>query len=243
METTRARRVLIIEDDWEIADLVEIHIRDLGFSLDRAADGLAGLAKVRGDHYDLVILDLMLPKLGGLEVCKSIRQEDSHIPILMLTAKSEELDKVLGLELGADDYLTKPFSIRELIARVKAIFRRMEADTAKVTSDDRGESFCYGDLTIDLQKRKVTRGDQGVELTAKEFDLLALFASHPGRAYSRRQLLELVWEYQFEGYEHTVNSHINRLRSKIEENPAEPQYVKTVWGVGYRFVEPEELSL
>ena len=237
-----ARRVLVIEDDNEIADLVAIHLRDLSYALDRAEDGLEGLAMAESGNYDLVILDLMLPKLDGLDVCTRIRQKDSHTPILMLTARSEELDKVLGLELGADDYLTKPFSIRELIARVKAIFRRMEADVEKVTSLREADTYQYGGLSIDLAKRQVKQDGEAIELTAKEFDLLALFASHPGRTYSRRQLLDLVWDYQFEGYEHTVNSHINRLRNKIEKNPAEPQYIKTVWGVGYRFVELEELS-
>ncbi len=239
---TSEKKILIIEDDWEIADLVEIHLRDLGCTLDRVEDGLTGLDRMRENDYDLVILDLMLPGLDGLEVCKRIRREDNYTPILMLTARSEELDKVLGLELGADDYLTKPFSIREFIARIKAIFRRMEADEAKAASDGQQDVFRYGELTIDLGKRKVKLGNQSIELTAKEFDLLALFASHPGKAYSRRELLDLVWGYQFSGYEHTVNSHINRLRSKIEKNSTEPKYIKTIWGVGYRFAELEELS-
>ncbi len=160
----------------------------------------------------------------------------------MLTSKSEELDKVLGLELGADDYITKPFSIRELMARIKAIFRRMEADKEKATGNAKSKELIFGDLKIYLDKRKVLLDKAPIDLTAKEFDLLALFASNPGRAYSRQELLDIVWGYQFDGYEHTVNSHINRLRSKIEQDPANSKYIKTVWGIGYSFVEPEELS-
>ncbi len=236
------RQVLIIEDDRDIADLVEIHLRDLGYTLDRAEDGRSGLDQFYESEYDLVILDLMLPGLDGLEVCKRIREENKYTAILMLTARSEELDKVLGLELGADDYLTKPFSVRELVARIKAIFRRLEADEERVSARYQSQRLQLGPLHLDLQKRKVMLNGQAVELTAKEFDLLALFATHPGRAFSRQELLDLVWGYQFSGYEHTVNSHINRLRSKIEPSPAKPVFIKTVWGIGYRFAEPEELE-
>ena len=236
------KKVLIIEDDRDIADLVEIHLRDLGYGLDRAEDGRAGLDRFRREEYDLVILDLMLPGLDGLEVCKRIREENKYTAILMLTARSEELDKVLGLELGADDYLSKPFSVRELVARIKAIFRRLEADEERVQARYQSDVVQLGALCVDLQKRKVVLNEQNIELTTKEFDLLALFATHPGRAYSRQELLDLVWGYQFSGYEHTVNSHINRLRSKIEDNPAKPKFIKTVWGLGYRFAEPEELE-
>jgi DNA-binding response OmpR family regulator len=235
-------KILIVEDDPYVADLVEIHLKDLGYELERAADGLAGLEKVQEHDYALVILDLMLPKLDGIEVCKRIRAENKYTPILMLTAKSEELDKVLGLELGADDYLTKPFSVRELTARIKALFRRIEAEREKTDKKDKTAELIFRELRISLEKRKVILAGQTVELTAKEFDLLALFAAHPGRAYSRQELLNLVWGHQFDGYDHTVNSHINRLRSKIEKNPAAPKFIQTVWGVGYRFVEPEELD-
>ncbi|MCI0697833.1 response regulator transcription factor [candidate division KSB1 bacterium] len=238
----QASKILIVEDDPYVADLVEIHLKDLGYELDRAADGFSGLQKAQEHGYALVILDLMLPKLDGLEVCKRIRAENRYTPILMLTAKSEELDKVLGLELGADDYLTKPFSVRELTARIKALFRRIEADREKTDKKDKTAELIFDELRISIEKRKVTLSGQPIELTAKEFDLLALFASHPGRAYSRQELLDLVWGHHFDGYDHTVNSHINRLRSKIEKNPAEPKFIQTVWGVGYRFVEPEELA-
>ena len=236
------KTVLMIEDDANIADVVEIHLNDLGYALERAEDGKTGLNKALEKDYSLVILDLMLPKLDGFEVCKGIREQKKYMPILMLTSKSEELDKVLGLELGADDYLTKPFSIRELIARVKAIMRRMERNAQADEEPGTNGTLRFGDLTIDLEKRKVSLSGKTIELTSKEFDLLALFARKPGKAFSRQELLDLVWGYQFIGYEHTVNSHINRLRNKIEKDPANPFFIRTVWGVGYRFIEPEELE-
>jgi len=187
---------------------------------------------------DLIILDLMLPGVDGIEICRQVRSQKNYTPILMLTSRSEEFDKVLGLEVGADDYLTKPFSVRELKARVKAIFRRISA----LSEDLKGmgtKRMTFRDLTIDLEKRTTEcRGEQ-VSLTAKEFDLLSLFARNPGRAYSRQALLDAVWGYQFDGYDHTVNSHINRLRAKIEQHPAAPEYILTVWGVGYKFAEEE----
>ena len=234
--------ILIVEDDPDIANLVEINIRDLGYELDKASDGKTGLKKALEGDYKLIILDLMLPKLSGTEVCKKIREEDAYTPILMLTAKSEELDKVLGLEMGADDYLTKPFSIRELLARIKANIRRVKVDAERKTKEEVQEPMDFGSLMIDPQKRDIRLNGEKVELTPKEFDLLILFASKPGRTFSREELLKKVWGYQFEGYDHTVNSHINRLRNKIEEDPAEPKFLKTVWGVGYRFVELEELK-
>ena len=233
--------ILLVEDDQEIADLLKYHIQDMELQLDVAADGETGLRKALENEYELVILDIMLPKMDGLEVCKRIRREKRSLPILMLTAKSEEVDKILGLELGADDYMTKPFSIRELFARIKALRRRMSA----IKEDQRqGEKDVVqlGALTLDPTKRKVTVDGETVLLTAKEFDLLNLFATNPGKAFSREQLLNTVWGYQFSGYEHTVNSHINRLRAKIEKDPANPVYIKTVWGIGYRFAEPEELG-
>jgi DNA-binding response OmpR family regulator len=184
----------------------------------------------------------MLPKLDGLEICKKLRAEEIQTPILMLTARSEEFDKVLGLELGADDYLTKPFSIRELLARIKANLRRVEVEHKSSQSLVENRKLVFKDLVIDPQKRKVTLNDEVISLTPKEFELLQLFASNPGKAFSRQELLEKIWGYQFEGYDHTVNSHINRLRNKIEEEPSDPYYLKTVWGVGYRFAELEELD-
>lgn len=236
------KRVLIIEDDPNIIDLVEIHIKDLGYDLDKAQNGKDGLQKALDHTYSLIILDLMLPEMDGLEVCKRIRSKDEYIPILMLTAKSEELDKVLGLELGADEYITKPFSVRELTARVKAIFRRMDVNKTKDEDKQVANILDFGDLNVDFEKRKVTLSGKSLELTSKEFDLLALFAQNPGRTYSRNELLDMVWGYQFSGYDHTVNSHINRLRAKIEKDPSNPAFIKTVWGYGYRFVELEELA-
>ena len=191
-------------------------------------------------RYDLVVLDLMLPGMDGLSLCREIRRvRRGTCPILMLTAKSSELDRVLGLEMGADDYLTKPFSVPELVARTKALFRRVEAMASR--SGGRSESnelIEHGDIHIDVAKRQVQgRRDEDKVLTAKEFDLLLHFARHPGQVFNRSQLLDQVWGYNHEGYEHTVNSHINRLRGKIEPNPAKPDYILTVWGVGYKLRE------
>ena len=235
------KKILIIEDDKDLVELLEIHINDLGYKLEKAYDGESGLANVQTHKYDLVILDLMLPKLDGLEVCKRIRIDNKALPILMLTSKAEEMDKILGLELGADDYISKPFSIRELIARIKASLRSVQALKEEFVNSDDKKEIRHDDLLINLEKRKVLLADKKIELTAKEFDLLVHFASHPGRSYTREDLLVNVWGYQFSGYDHTVNSHINRLRSKIEQDPANPRFVKTVWGYGYRFAEVEEL--
>ncbi len=236
--TAMQRKVLIVEDDADIEQLVTLHVKDLGCSVDVASDGETGLEKALKNKYDLIVLDIMLPGVDGLEICKEVRSEKNYTPILMLTSRSEELDKVLGLEVGADDYLTKPFSVRELLARVKAIFRRIDA-----VKDDLGgagkKQIRFGDLFVDTEKRTVKLRGENIELTAKEFDLLTLFARNPGRAYTRQSLLDTVWGYQFDGYDHTVNSHINRLRSKIEPDPANPKYIQTVWGVGYKFAEEE----
>lgn len=232
-----SQKILLIEDDADIARLLAIHMKDMDLELDTAGDGQSGLEKALANDYELVILDVMLPKLSGLEVCKSIREKKKSLPILMLSAKSEEFDKVLGLELGADDYLTKPFSIRELMARVKSIRRRTSLLREENSQKDQKLYFDFGALKIDVEKRKVLLHDRVMELTAKEFDLLALFAANPGKAYSREVLLNQVWGYNFAGYEHTVNSHINRLRAKIEKDPANPEIIKTVWGIGYKFTE------
>lgn len=227
--------VLIIEDDREIVNLLEIHLKDLSCDLIKTYSGEDGLQELKNNPVDLIILDVMLPGIDGMEVCRRIRAEQINIPILMLSAKSEEIDKVLGLEIGADDYLTKPFSIREFIARVKAIFRR-----AKMMKEDEG-SFSgivsSGGLKVNIEMRKVTVNDQKIVLSPKEFELLVLLASNPGKSYSRTRLLNIVWGYDFEGYEHTVNSHINRLRAKIEPDMAQPTYILTTWGVGYKFNE------
>ncbi len=227
-------KVLIIEDNPEIANLIQLHLKDIYCDADIASDGAAGLDRYQQGDYDLVILDLMLPVIDGLEVCKRLRNNTDYVPIIMLTARSSELDRVLGLEIGADDYITKPFSLPELVARVKAQFRRMEAvegGAVPVTAS----RLQFGDLVIEADKHRVILAGKTVELTAKEFDLLWHFVNHPGRVYSRTELLDQVWNYRYEGYEHTVNSHINRLRNKIEADPANPRYILTVWGVGYKF--------
>jgi len=234
-----SRKIIVIEDSPDIADLLSLHLSDEGYEVDVAQDGRAGLRKALEQSYDLVILDLMLPGIDGLEICRQLRAAPKYTPILMLTARSTEIDRVVGLELGADDYLTKPFSIRELVARVKALFRRVAA-FALPTASNQAAVIRVGDLVIDAERRKVSIADRPIELTAKEFDLLLHFARHPGRVYSRAQLLDLVWGYGHDGYEHTVNSHINRLRAKIEHDPARPRYLLTVWGVGYKFFESEE---
>jgi DNA-binding response OmpR family regulator len=226
------KNVLIIEDDKEISDLLEIHLKDIDCSITKEYNGLTGLNKAKFENYDLIVLDIMLPGMNGLEVCKDIRKSGIPTPILMLTSKSEEIDKVLGLELGADDYLTKPFSIREFIARVKAIFRRVEL--FKQTEKD-GKDINFRDIVIEISAHKVLINNRRIDLTPKEFDLLYLLASNPGRVYSRENLLNIIWGYQHKGYEHTVNSHINRLRRKIEKDIKDPQYVLTSWGSGYRF--------
>jgi DNA-binding response OmpR family regulator len=231
------RRVLIVEDDGDIVELLTIHLRDLNCDVTAAKTGQQGLTASKDSLYDLVILDLMLPELNGMEVCRKIRQTDRHTPILMLTARSEEIDKVMGLETGADDYLTKPFSIREFIARVKVIFRRREDNEQDATPVSSSSIINFGPLKIDIDKRKVTLDDIRIELSPKEFDLISLLASNPGKSYSRKSLLNLVWGYDFEGYEHTVNSHINRLRGKIEDDVSNPVFILTTWGVGYRFNE------
>lgn len=236
------KKVLIIEDDRDIIDLIAIHLNDLGIELDWAVDGVEGLKKALSSDYHLIILDLMLPELDGIEICKRIREKNKALPILMLTSKSDEMDKILGLELGANDYVTKPFSIRELIARIKANLRSIDAVKKELIEPDDRNELAYDDLYINLEKRKVMLAGTKIDLTAKEFDLLSLFALHPGRSYTREELLNTVWGYQFVGYDHTVNSHINRLRSKIEDNPADPKFIKTVWGIGYRFAEHEELG-
>jgi DNA-binding response OmpR family regulator len=231
------QHILVIEDNHDIAHLVELHLRDACFDVEIATNGRRGLELASNGLYDLIVLDIMLPELDGLEVCRQLRGAAIQTPILMLTAKSAELDRVVGLELGADDYLTKPFSIRELLARVKAILRRM--DTAKKAQLDKATGRIeISGLCIDPERREVSIEGKPVELTAREFDLLHYFASHPGRVFSREQLLNQVWGYGHDGYQHTVNSHINRLRKKIEQDPADARYILTVWGVGYKFTRP-----
>lgn len=227
------KQILIIEDDQEIIKLLEIHLTGHIYTTSVAMDGETGLKMALENHYDLIVLDLTLPIMDGVEVCKQLRKK-KNTPVIMLTAKSEEIDRVLGLEIGADDYITKPFSIRELLARIKAVIRR---SGTKSNDEDNAATLFFENLFIDIDKRKVLLSNNKIELSPKEFELLVLMASNPGRNYSRTELLNIIWGYNFDGYEHTVNSHINRLRAKIEADMANPNYILTTWGVGYKFNE------
>ena len=231
-----SRKILVVEDNKDLARLLELHLRDLSYDVDLAFDGNLGWNQIESQSYDLIVLDIMLPGIDGLEICRRIRSRPVYTPILMLTSKSTELDRVLGLEIGADDYVTKPFSIPELMARVKAIFRRID-ELQSDRRQDKSSLIRAAELVIDPQRRTVMLVDRNIDLTAKEFDLLLHFARNAGRVFTRSQLLDEVWGYGHDGYEHTVNSHINRLRAKIEANPAQPGYILTVWGVGYKFAE------
>src|SRR5438128_1618191 len=211
------RRILVVEDDRDIAHLIEMHLKDIECEVALAHDGVIALDLATRREYDVIILDLTLPRLDGLEITKRLRSRSNYTPILMLTARSADVDRIVGLEIGADDYLTKPFNIRELIARVKALLRRVDA-LSKPETADAPPVLDFGALVIDVVKRKVTLSGDPIELTAKEFDLLLQFARNPGRVYTRAQLLDLVWGYGHDGYEHTVNSHINRLRNKLEKD-------------------------
>lgn len=226
-------KILIIEDDRDIADLIAIHMDDNGHEATKVHDGKEGLLKAMEQIHDLIILDLKLPGMDGLEICQRLRMEKVDTPIIMLTSKSEEIDKVLGLEIGADDYMTKPFSIRELVARVKTVLRRGRPQNNILTA--KGEIIELENFYLDVSKRIVKSYDQSHELSPKEFDMLVLLAKNQGKTYSRSDLLNQVWGVDFEGFEHTVNSHINRLRSKIEKNMNEPEFILTTWGVGYKF--------
>lgn len=233
------RRVLVIEDDAELSELLQLHLRGAGYEVDASGDGRGGLEEAVRRRRDLVILDLTLPgTLDGLDVCRALRSRGDDVPILMLTARDAEADRIAGFELGADDYVTKPFSLREVIARANAIFRRIDAIAAQARGEKENRLQC-GDLCIERAAREVTIAEQRIDLTPREFDLLVQLASHPGTVFTRSQLLDRVWGFAYSGYEHTVNTHINRLRSKIEDDPAHPTRILTVWGVGYKFTDDQ----
>ncbi|MFD1395485.1 response regulator transcription factor [Kroppenstedtia eburnea] len=234
-----SKKVLVVDDEPSIVKLVQFNLEKEGFSVEVASDGQTALEKVNEHPPDLIVLDLMLPKMDGLEVCKQIRKENSHLPILMLTAKNEEFDKVLGLELGADDYMTKPFSPRELVARVKAILRRMEALRDQGIPGDRN-CLRVGELEIDTEGYEVRKKGDPVDLTPKEFELLIHLASHRGKVLSRDQLLNAVWDYDYIGDTRIVDVHVSHLREKVEEDSRNPIYIKTVRGIGYKFEGPKE---
>jgi len=232
------KRILIIEDDPDIGDMLNINMRDEGYSVEIATDGLSGLSRLKSQAYDLLILDLMLPGIDGLEICREVRKSPHYQPIIIISAKSTETQRILGLELGADDYLAKPFSIPELIARTRALLRR--ADAMHQESQMKAGTLVRGPLQIDPLGHQASLDGEVVPLTLKEFELLLFFARSPGKVFTRMDLLNGVWGYSHDGYEHTVNSHINRLRGKIERDPAHPEFIQTVWGVGYKFTENAE---
>ena len=234
-----SKKILVIEDDLDMAGMIEDQLKDAGYTVTVTHNGASGLEIAGKLEHDLIVLDLMLPETDGLEICRRVRAMPGYTPILMLTALSSEIDKVVGLEMGADDYMTKPFSLRELIARVRTILRREDTVRAEKTQDE-PELIRRRDLVIDISKRRVTRSDTPIDLTGKEFDLLLHFARKPGRVYSRQQLLDQVWGYSYEGYAYTVNTHINKLRSKLERDRDDPRYIQTVWGVGYRFADDQD---
>ena len=227
--------VLIVEDDNDIADLIRVNLHELGITTEHKCNGQAGLESALENDYSLLLLDVMLPNVSGLDICRQVRQAKPEQAIIMLTAKDSETDRVLGLELGADDYMTKPFSVRELQARVRVQLRRanlLQQRPSDVMPKD--DLLIVGQLTINQQQHSAKLSDQILELTATEFDLLKHFAKHPDQVFSRAQLLENVWGYHHSGYEHTVNSHINRLRAKLEKKPTQANIIETVWGVGYK---------
>src|SRR5580698_3717860 len=228
------KNILLVEDDPQITNLFNLHLHEPFYRVTACDRGAAALEKLAGSTFHLVILDIMLPDLNGIEICRRIREQNAQTPILMLSSLAEETDKVTALELGADDYLTKPFGVFELMARVKALMRR----GSEGAREDVGEKILVRrELTIDRDKKKVTIRGQRLELTPKEFDLLVLMAGHPGKTFTRHELLEMIWGFAFQEYEHTVTSHINRLRIKLEKNLNKPEYILTTWGTGYRFTE------
>src|SRR5476649_2039604 len=236
----KTRKILIVEDDGDIADLLSLHLRDEGYEITHAADGNLGVALLEKGGWDALILDLMLPGVDGLEICRRARNMTRYTPIIIISARSSEMHRILGLELGADDYLAKPFSMLELVARVKALLRRVDAMARNLKMD--AGSLIVDGLSIDPITREVSLDGRRLDLTPREFDLLYFFARQPGKVFSRMDLLNAVWRYSHEGYEHTVNTHINRLRAKIETDPAQPVRILTVWGRGYKFAAPEDPS-
>lgn len=223
-------KVLVVDDEKLIVKGIRFSLEQDGMEVDCAYDGEEALDKIRETEYDIVLLDVMLPKIDGFEVCKAVR-DFSNVPIIMLTAKDTDMDKILGLEYGADDYITKPFNILEVKARIKATLRR----SRRAVTDNNSNQIVKGDLKLDIDARRVMIKDTEVNLTAKEFDLLELLVNNPNKVYSREQLLSIVWGYEYPGDVRTVDVHVRRLREKIEENPKEPKYVNTKWGVGYYF--------
>ena len=232
-ESTDLRcRILLVEDDDDIASLLCVHLRDIGVDVVHADNGSDGLTLALRECWDLLVLDLTLPGLDGLYILKELKQRQPQLPIILVTARTSEAERVSGLDAGADDYITKPFSMLELAARVRAAIRRSKA----IAPTEHQAILAVGDIVLDSDSHCAHVNNRRIELTAREFGLLSTFANHPGKVFSRADLLEKVWDSSYEGYRHTVNTHINRLRSKIEPDPAHPVYIRTVWGVGYKLV-------
>jgi two-component system, OmpR family, response regulator VicR len=227
-------KILIVDDEKLIVKGLRVSLENDDYEVDTAYDGQEALEKIQKNHYSLILLDVMLPLMDGTEVCQRVR-EFSDVPIIMVTAKSDDMDKILGLEYGADDYVTKPFNIMELKARIKAILRRMKK--AAPPAEEKTSVLRIGDFCMDLENRNLHIGERRISLTGKEFELLELLASNPGKVYGRAKLLQLIWGQDYPGDERTVDVHVRRLREKIEPNPSEPFYVQTKWGVGYYFRE------
>lgn len=226
-----SKKVLVVDDEKLIVKGIRFSLEQDGMEVDCAYDGEEAIQKAKDNNYDVILLDVMLPKFNGMEVCQQIR-DFSNVPIIMLTAKSDDMDKILGLEYGADDYITKPFNILEVKARIKAIMRR---SATKAQTEEKSKTIGFGSLKMNCESRRVYVNEKEVNLTAKEFDLLELLVCNPNKVYSRDNLLNIVWDYDYPGDVRTVDVHIRRLREKIETNPSEPKYIHTKWGVGYYF--------
>ncbi len=235
-----ASTILVVEDDPELSALVAGRLRESGYAVEAAADGPSALASVERQVPDLVLLDVMLPGIDGLEVCRRLRAAHPLLYIIMLTARADELDRVVGLEVGADDYVTKPFSLQELVARVRAALRRLRLTEERSVHAGDDAPLRFDDLDVDPVRHEVRRRGEPVHLTVREFDLLLFLARHPDRPFTRAQLLDQVWDIQYEGYDRTVDSHVQRLRAKVEDDPGNPRFIKTVWGVGYKLQSAEE---
>jgi two-component system OmpR family response regulator len=236
---TAMKRVLLVEDDADIAEIVALHLRDEGYVVEHATDGTEGLRRLEQDRWDALVLDLMLPGVDGLEICRRARSMEHYTPIIITSARSSEVHRVLGLEIGADDYLAKPFSVVELVARVRALLRRVDALARSPTA---AGAVHVQDLAILPLEREVKLAGKAIELTPREFDLLYFLARNPAKVFSRSELLDRVWGHRHNGYEHTVNTHINRIRAKIEVDPAKPRRILTVWGRGYKLSSEDDES-
>ncbi len=236
---TSTQRVLVVDDERKIVDMVRDYLDAVGFEVETAFDGKAALVSIQDNPPNLLVLDIMMPGLDGLDVVRKVRSE-TNIPVILLTARASEQDKLIGLELGADDYITKPFSMKELAARIRAVLRRVQP-SEPTEKDNVKNKINHGSIEIDLEKRTVTFSGRRIELTGVQFDLLTRMMKYPGKVFSRMQLLESIQEDAFEGYERTIDVHIKNIRKALEPNPSKPRYILTVWGVGYKLAEEADL--